>query len=67
MSNLGTNKISNEAKKTTTTKAKKGDTVITYSDKNLELKDEESAYVFKPTNEKNSFTQIDLEEVINLK
>lgn len=46
---------------------KKGDTVITYSDKNVDLKDEESAYVFKPSNEKNSFTQIDLEKVINLK
>ena len=45
---------------------KEGDTVITYSDKNVDLKDEEKAYVFKPVNEKNSFTQIDLEEIINL-
>lgn len=44
----------------------KGDTVISYSDKNIELTDDVEAYVFKPSNQDNSFTQIDLEEVLNL-
>ena len=46
---------------------KKGNTIITYSDKNIELQNNENAYVFKPVNEKNSFNQIDLEKIINLK
>ena len=45
---------------------KEGDTVITYSDKKVELVEDVEAYVFKPVNEDNSFTQIDLEEVLNL-
>jgi hypothetical protein len=39
--------------------SKKG-TVITYDDSNVELKDKELAYVFRPSNDKNSFEQLDL-------
>ena len=38
---------------------------IVYDDKDIELKDEESAYVFKPLNDKNSFTQINLSELLS--
>ena len=44
--------------------SKKG-TVITYDDSNVELKDKEVAYVFRPSNDKNSFEQMDLSGLLS--
>ena len=37
---------------------------VAYDDKDISLKDDESAYVFKPLNEKNSYTQLNLSELL---
>lgn len=39
--------------------------VVTYDDNDVELKDEQLAYVFKPLNEKNSFKQLNLSELLS--
>jgi hypothetical protein len=37
---------------------------VVYSDENVELKDGENAYVFKPLNEKNDFSQLNISELL---
>lgn len=39
--------------------------VITYDDNDIEIKDEKSAYVFKPLNDSNSFKQLNLSELLS--
>lgn len=44
---------------------KKGKINVVYDDVETELKKDEIAYVFKPLNESNSFTQINMSELLN--
>lgn len=44
---------------------KNGKTNVVYDDANVELTKDEKAYVFKPLNESNSFTQINTSELLN--
>lgn len=44
--------------------ANEGTTQIAYSDKEITLEDKAVAYVFKPENETNSFTQINIHEIL---
>lgn len=43
--------------------SKKG-TPVVYDDSTIELKDKQEAYVFKPSNDKNSFEQLDLSNLL---
>jgi hypothetical protein len=44
---------------------KNGKTSVVYDDANVELTKDEKAYVFRPVNESNSFSQINTSELLN--